>query len=359
MDEATLTLRAERRARILVGSGALKRLPGLVSGLDPYKAAIVADANVPGSLVEAVRRGLEAEGIPAGVMSVCCGERVKSIDSVAEMWEFMAREGLTRESVLVAIGGGALLDAAGFAAATYMRGVMLAYVPTTTLAQVDAAIGGKTAVDLGRAKNLVGAFYHPDLVVVDPLILRGLPRQAYTPGFAEVVKHAAIKGGRWLSWLRSRAGGVESRDPRVLDEVVRFSVSVKVEVIRRDYTERGFRAVLNFGHTVGHAVEAASGYRVSHGHAVSMGLAAESRLAVEVAGLPEREALEVEETLRAFGLPTVIPLEGRRLLAAMRHDKKFTRGRPRIPLPRRLGDFSIFEVDWGVLESWLSKVTRT
>lgn len=359
MDEATLTLRAERRARIVAGLGSLARLPKLISGLNPYRVALIVDGNVPWSIVEAVRDGLESIGIPASVLRVKGGEAAKTIESVEAMWRFMAREGVTRDSMVLAVGGGGLLDAAGFAAATYMRGIMLAYLPTTTLAQADAAVGGKTAIDLGWAKNLIGAFYHPDLVVIDPSILGGLPEEAYTPGFAEVVKHAVIKGGWWLSWLKSRAEGVKSRDPKTLDEVIRFSVSVKLEVIKRDYVERGYRAVLNFGHTVGHAVEAASSYRVSHGYAVSMGLAAESRLAVEVTGLPEGEAAEVEWALRALGLPTRIPLPPSLLVDAMRLDKKFARGRPRIPLPRRLGDFSVVELDWEMVKSWLSRVTRT
>ncbi len=359
MDEATLELTVERRARIIVGAGSLARLPRLVAGLDPHRVAAVVDGNVPWSLVEAVRDGLESEGIPVSVLRVRGGEGAKTLESVERMWRFMAEEGVTRQSLLLAVGGGALLDAAGFAAATYMRGIMLAYVPTTTLAQADAAVGGKTAIDLGWAKNLVGVFYHPDLVVIDPLLLRSLPNGAYMPGFAEVVKHATIKGGWWLSWLESRADGIKSRDPRVLDEVIRFSVSVKLEVIRRDYAERGYRAVLNFGHTLGHAVEAASGFRVSHGHAVSIGLATESLLAVEVAGLPPEEASAVEGALKALGLPTQVPLTPERLLEAMRLDKKFARGKPRIPLPRRLGDFTIVELDWGVVKSWLSRVTRT
>ncbi|GAB6148078.1 3-dehydroquinate synthase [Stetteria hydrogenophila] len=359
MDEATLTLRSERRARIVVGNGSLSLLPRLAAGLDSYMAVVVHDPGIPGGLVARVRRGLEEAGLRTLVHPARRGEEAKTIEAVVEIWEFLARAGATRDTLLVAVGGGGVLDAAGFAAATYMRGVKLAYVPTTTLAQADAAIGGKTAIDAAGVKNLVGAFYHPDLVVVDPSILAGAPEEAYTPGFAEVVKHAAIKGREWVEWLRSKAPGVKARDPRVLEEVVKFSVSVKLEVVERDYTEAGYRAVLNFGHTIGHAVEAASGYRIPHGYAVSVGLNAESRMAVELTGLPEEEAGLLAETLRAFGLPLKAPPLPGDPLAALRLDKKFRRGKPRLPLPRRLGDFEIVEVDWGVLESWVPRLIPT
>ncbi len=358
MDEVTLTLHEEKVSRVVVGSGALSRLAGLVTGLDPLNVLVLADSGVPDSIVDSVVNQLEGRGMTVSASSVGGGEGVKTLGSVEKIWRLMVASGLTRRSVLVAIGGGSLLDASGFAASTYMRGIKLAYVPTTTLAQVDAAVGGKNAIDVGGGKNLVGTFYHPDIVVIDPTILANLPNHIFVDGFSEVVKHAAIRGKRWVSWLLTIADAVMARDEKVLNEVVRFSVLTKLDVIRRDYKERGARVLLNFGHTVGHAIEVVSGYRISHGKAVAMGLVAEASLATKVLGLPMDEADLLSAALTELGLPTGIGYSAEELVSVMRLDKKFLNGRPRIPLPRRLGDFEIVEFEWGVIAACLSELTH-
>ncbi len=358
MDEVTLTLHEERAARIVVGSGALSKLPELVAGLDPLNVLVLADPGVPGGLVNDVISGLVERGLRASASTVGGGEGVKTIRSVERIWRLMAASGLTRRSLVVAVGGGSLLDASGFAASTYMRGVRLAYVPTTTLAQADAAVGGKNAVDIDGWKNLVGTFYHPDIVVIDPTILASLPHRIFVDGFSEVVKHAALRGAGRVSWLLTIAEAVRARDERVLDQVIRFSVMTKVDVIRRDYKERGVRALLNFGHTVGHAIEVVSGYRVSHGAAVAAGLVAEASLATKVLGMPEDEVSLLASALTELGLPTSVGYPPERLVSAMRLDKKFLNGKPRIPLPRRLGDFEIVELDWEVIGDWLTELAR-
>lgn len=358
MDEATLELRMERKARVVVGRGSLARLPSLVAGMNPHQVLIIVDSGVPRQLAHVMEEGLRGEGLKVYMTVTSGGEGVKTLSSVEGIWKIMAEVGMTRGSLLLAMGGGALLDAAGFAAATYMRGIMSAYIPTTTLAQSDASIGGKTGIDLPWSKNIVGVFYHPELVVIDPEILLGLPDHAYITGFSEVVKHAAIRGREWVTWLMDKVDGIRARDPDVLTEVVRFSVETKLDIIRRDYLEKGLRTLLNFGHTLGHALEVASGYRISHGEAVSAGIVAESLLAQEIAGFPGDEAELLRSLLEMLGLPTRINCQAFILLQAMRRDKKFTRGKPRIPLPRRLGEFTVEELSWGVVESWLSKATR-
>ena len=359
MDEVTLELSTRRKARIVIGRGSLEKAPKIIADLNPHLVVAIVDNRVPHRFAEEVIDGLEREGIPVNTLRIDGGENTKSIETVERIWKFMAGSRATRRSLLLAVGGGALLDSAGFAASTYMRGVMSAYIPTTTLAQSDAAIGGKTGIDLAWAKNLVGVFYHPDVVIIDPLILVDLPEDVYLPGFAEVVKHAAIKGEQWVSWLQSRIEGIMARDPQVLDDVVRFSVSAKIDVIKRDYVENGVRAFLNYGHTMGHAIEVASNYKVSHGNAVAIGLVAESLLAVETTGFPRDEAQMLIDLVRHLGLPTETTYPADILLDAMRLDKKFLNGNPRIPLPRKLGDFTIVELDWGDIRWWLSAVTRT
>lgn len=359
MDETTVELAVRRRAKIIVGRGSLETAAKHIADLDPNLVVAIVDNRVPEKHLENIVQRLETEGVQVYTARIDGGENVKTIRNVEKIWQIMAGARMTRRSLLLAIGGGALLDAAGFAAATYMRGVMSGYIPTTTLAQADAAIGGKTAIDLAWAKNLIGVYSHPDIVVIDPLILTTLPRKVYIPGFAEVIKHAAIRGRSRVSWLQARLEGIMARDPYVLDDVIRFSISTKLEVIKKDYIEKGVRTLLNFGHTMGHAIEVASGYKVNHGNAVAVGIVAESSLAVTTTGFPADEAELLTDLIRRLGLPTQTRYPANILLEAMRLDKKFLNNRPRIPLPRRLGDFTIKELSWGDIKIWLSKVTPT
>jgi 3-dehydroquinate synthase len=230
-------------------------------------------------------------------------------------------------------------DLAGFLAASWHRGVPLVQVPTTLLAMVDAAIGGKTAVNLRGGKNLVGAVHQPLAVYADTAALDTLPQARLRDGFAEVVKAGVIADAGLFRWLEPRAARLLERRPRLLTEAIDRSVQVKASVVRRDEREAGRRAMLNFGHTVAHALEAASGYRVSHGRAVAIGMVVEAHLAVAATGFPVAELERLERLLAAFGLPTRVPpgLAPERLARAARRDKKARRGRTRYALPLRLG----------------------
>lgn len=356
MDEATIEVCDARRVRVLTGLGLLGRLGEILEGYNPYKVLLVMDSRLPAGTASLISSSLGGR-FRLSVYRVEGGEQVKGIGFVESLWRFMAGEGFTRRSMVVVAGGGTLLDAAGFAAATFMRGVPTVYIPTTTLAQVDASIGGKTGIDFDGGKNIVGVFHHPEVTVIDPELLLGLPRNIYLEGFSEVVKHAVIAGRGWLEWLERHAEGIAARDPQVLYEAVAFSVSTKLDIVSRDYVERGVRAVLNYGHTYGHAVEASTGYRVPHGHAVSLGLVAESMLAMEVTGFPEDDADRIHRVLEALSLPTRMRLDPERLVRAMKNDKKFLDGTPRIPLPRRPGDFTIEEIPWRAVEDWVRRAS--
>ncbi len=237
------------------------------------------------------------------------------------------------------MGGGVTGDLAGFLAATWQRGIPVVQVPTSLLAMVDAAVGGKTAVNLPGGKNLVGAFHQPWGVYADVGVLKTLPESFYREGFAEVVKSAAIADSRLLRLLLDSLEPLLARSPEALEAVIGRSVEIKCRVVRRDEREAGRRAALNFGHTVGHALETVTGYGLPHGSAVSIGMCVEARLAARHTGFPERHRRRLEKALEAFGLPTRVPdgIDAGAVVAAARHDKKALAGRARYALPLRLG----------------------
>ena len=273
------------------------------------------------------------------------GERAKSIRQLDELWRDLAAAELERRDVVVAIGGGAITDVAGFAAATFRRGVAWIAVPTTLVGQVDAAIGGKTAIDVA-AKNDVGAFHLPEVVIADPVVLETLPSREWAAGFAEVVKTALLQGGRLWELVRSWEPGTGEIAERT--ELVRLTAACKARVVGEDPTEQGLRAVLNLGHTIGHGVEAASGYgELLHGEAVAIGLLAALRLSVELRGLDAAVLAETERILVRAGLPTrATGLTADEVAAAMRGDKKRTGGRPRLVLLDSVGS-PVFGIDPG------------
>ncbi len=263
-----------------------------------------------------------------GVFVVEPGEVSKSVITVERCWDWLADRGARRDDVVVALGGGVVGDLAGFAAATYQRGVSLWQVPTTLLAQVDSSVGGKTAIDLGAGKNLVGAFYQPDLVVIDPLTLTTLGEQDYAGGLGEVVKHALLMSPEGLAGLEADAPRIVERDLATVSRIVKESIGYKASVVQDDEKERGKRAVLNLGHTVAHAIEVVEGFgSVAHGQAVALGLLVALALSEELLGLESAVRERTCRLLTAFGLSTTIDLPPvELLLAATGRDKKVRAG---------------------------------
>jgi len=240
---------------------------------------------------------------------------------------------------VIAVGGGVTGDLAGFVAATWQRGVPVIQVPTSLLAMVDSALGGKTAVNLPGGKNLVGSFHRPVALYADVGLLATLPDAHYVGGFAEAVKSAVVGDAKLFGWLESGHDALLDRHPASLVRLVVACLSVKGRIVARDEREQGRRAVLNFGHTVAHALEAASGYRTPHGRAVALGMVVEGRIASRVTGFPAAHARRVEALLRRFGLPSVPPrrLDVDALVRAAARDKKNRAGELRLALPRSLG----------------------
>jgi 3-dehydroquinate synthase len=267
------------------------------------------------------------------------GERQKSLRRASALWDELVSRGADRQSVIVAFGGGVIGDLAGFVAACYMRGVPYVQIPTTLVAQVDSSVGGKVAVNHPRAKNLIGAFYQPLLVVADVSLLHTLPAREYRQGLAEAVKTALIADPELFQWFEANVAAVARRDESALAHMVRRCCEIKADIVSADERESGRRAVLNFGHTVGHALEALAGYRrLRHGEAVSIGMSAAARVAERLGMFSEAEAERLANLLSSFRLPTRIPgTPISAVLEAMQSDKKTLAGSPRLVLPREIG----------------------
>jgi len=268
------------------------------------------------------------------------GESEKNLARFAEILDALAAQRASRDVTVIALGGGVIGDLAGFAAACWMRGVRLVQLPTTLLAMVDSAVGGKTAVDLPAGKNLVGAFHQPSAVFADIDTLATLPERELRAGLAEVVKYGAIFDARFFEWIETNAEALLSRDADALGEAVLRSCKHKIKVVARDETERGPRALLNFGHTFGHAIETEAGYgTLLHGEAVAIGMVLAARLSGELGRSPLLDSARLAGLLAHFGLPIELPegLSAEALLERMRLDKKAVSGQLRLVLWTRLG----------------------
>jgi len=307
------------------------------------KAALVTDSSVAALYLEPALESLRAAGLEATSAIIPPGEASKTLAQAGELYDRMLRAGLDRGSVVVALGGGVVTDLAGFVAATYMRGIAWIAVSTTLLGQVDASVGGKTAVDHPECKNLIGAFHQPSAVLCDVATLATLPDEELRNGLAETVKHAVIRDPDLFKDLERRADAILARDPAVLEPIVARNVRIKADVVAADEREADLRRILNYGHTIGHALESLLG--LTHGRAVALGMMAEARLA-ERRGLVGRAVVERQKALlERFGLPVSLPTgaDAERCLAIMRHDKKAEAGRLRFVLPEAIGSVRVVE----------------
>lgn len=329
---------AERSYDVVIGRGLLASL-GRRAGevLKRRRCAVVTDFHVAPLHAQAALQSLAGSGIECALIKVPAGETAKCMSAAEEICREMIRAGLDRNAFLVALGGGVIGDLAGFAASIYLRGIPFVQVPTTLLAQVDSSVGGKTGVNTAEGKNLIGTFAQPALVLADIDTLQTLPQRVYYEGFAEIIKHAAIRDASLFDPITAIADGEGS-----LTELVRRNVEIKARIVEQDEHETsGERALLNFGHTIGHAIEASAGYgELFHGEAIALGMVAAARLSSEIAGLPPAAAARISGLLKRFELPTRLPdkITEEAVLDHLRHDKKFNEGRIRFVLLRALGD---------------------
>ncbi len=347
---------------VVIEAGALGRLGGLLREAAPAsRYVLITDANVERAHGAAVLGVLRGAGLRAEALVVAAGEVEKNRERWTELTDRMLEMGVGRDGCVLALGGGVVGDLAGFVAATYLRGVPVVQIPTTVLAMVDASVGGKTGVDTGAGKNLVGAVHQPSLVVADPLTLGTLPERELRSGLAEAVKHGAIADRAYFDWIADAAAALAGGDVEALTRLVATSVRIKAGVVSRDPLERGERKALNFGHTIAHAVEALSGFALPHGYAVAIGMVTEARVG-ERAGVTEAgTAAELERVLGRLGLPVAVPREiaSESILERALLDKKARAGRARYALLAELGriardaggDASIEVEDGVVLEA--------
>jgi len=337
-----------RSYRIIVESGAVATVGAHLRELGVgSRAALVSDAAIGSLYGKTVVRSLEGAGFSVALVEVPEGEAAKTLAVAGQCWNELLALGLDRTSTVLALGGGAVGDVAGFVAATYMRGVNFVQVPTTVLAQVDASIGGKTAIDHPNAKNLIGAFHQPRLVLVDPAVVRSLPEREYRSGVAEIVKHGIVLDADYFAEVERDAAALCARDLPVVERIIGGSCRLKASVVERDERESELRHVLNYGHTIGHALEAATGYaRFAHGEAVALGIVAEARLARRLGLASEDTVARQERLLHAVGLPVKAEaIDTDAVVAAIGRDKKARDGRVPFVLAPRIGAFRlVFDV---------------
>lgn len=344
MRELTVEL-GERSYPIYLGSGVLSEIGALFHkhGIKPTSPLLlVTDRNVAKLHLADVTEKLTEAGFRVTPFICEPGERSKSLEVLEEIVTVALEAGLERNSVVVALGGGVVGDLAGFAAASYMRGVRFVQIPTTILAH-DSSVGGKVAVNHRLAKNIIGAFHQPQMVLYDMSLLLSLPDRDVRSGLAEVVKHGLIWDAGFTAWCREHAEQLVSLQPEALEYALYEGCRVKSIVVSEDEREGGLRAILNLGHTIGHALEAVAGYNeLLHGEAISIGMAGSAKLAVSL-GYPESIYTETRSLLEKFGLPVILPkhLDTDAIMAAMMHDKKFKESRMVFIVPTAIGKVEI------------------
>lgn len=331
---------------IVVERGALASVGARLRALRVgSRATLFTDPGIARRYARTVTESLRGAGFVVNVVELPEGEAAKTLAVAADGWDACVAAGLDRSSTVVALGGGAVGDLAGFVSATYMRGTNFVQLPTTVLAQVDASSGGKTAIDHRKGKNLIGAFHQPRLVVVDTATVDSLPEREYRSGLAEVVKHGVVLEAAYFEDVEASGDALAQREPTTVDRVIAGSCRLKASVVERDERESDLRMVLNYGHTIGHAIEAATGFaRMTHGEAVSLGMAAEAALAVRlgIASIATRE--RQEHLLARLGLPTrMSAIDPAPVLEAITRDKKSRDGRVPFVLAPEIGRFKVVD----------------
>jgi 3-dehydroquinate synthase len=310
-----------------VGSAILDRVGELAreAGLKPGRAALITDSNVGKIYAARVTASLKSAGFDPIVIEIAAGEASKSLEMLSTLYDRMTAAELDRQSTVFALGGGVTGDLSAFAAATYLRGIAVVQIPTTVVAQVDSALGGKSGVNHRIAKNLIGAFHQPRMILADIESLTTLPDREFREGFAEVVKYGAIMDAPMVADLERDIDAILSRDISVLEAVVERSLRHKATVVAGDEREAGPRKTLNFGHTIGHAIEASAGYgKYLHGEAVAIGMAAACKISSKFARLPDIDSTRLIKLIGRMGLPTAMPSDwnGEDFMGALRLDKK-------------------------------------
>lgn len=342
MEKVTVNLQ-DRSYPIYIGANILHEIAGLCTPLDlSGRGALITNPVVGGLYGKQVLSSFEEQGTSLTLLEVPDGEEFKNLHEVGALYERLLPLGLDRRSPIVALGGGVIGDLAGFVAATFMRGLPLLQVPTSLVGQVDSSVGGKVGVNLPQAKNMVGAFYQPNLVVSDVALLRTLPPREFRAGLAEVVKYGVIADKAFFEWLEANIRAIVSGEEQCVIEAVKTSCRIKADVVERDERDEGIRAALNFGHTVGHALEVATGYsELSHGEAVAIGMVAAARISFQMGLCSQEVPNRLERLLKQIGLATELPIEPKNIVNAIGYDKKVRKSLTYFVLTKDLGTVTV------------------
>lgn len=328
----------ETRGAALVGSGLVEQLGERIGKYLPHSTcAIISDSNVASLFGDWVKRSLQSANFQPTLITIPAGEKSKTLEQAGAICHQMIAAGLDRRSFVIGLGGGMIGDISGFVAAIYHRGVPHVQIPTTLLAMVDSSIGGKTGVNTADGKNLIGLFHHPSLVIDDVEVLKTLPRREFNQGFAEIIKHAVIADAEMFGALKNE----QANDALALQLLIKRNIEIKSKIVAKDERDQtGERALLNFGHTIGHAIERAGDYRkFLHGEAVSLGIVAACAISIKKAGLSPGERDAILDLLRQFNLPTQLPkvFPPEKIIETLKFDKKFEGGNVRFVVTPHIG----------------------
>ena len=344
----TVDIKASGDYTVYIGSGLTDKIPDYIKQLEKVtRICIVSDDNVFPLYGKKLEQQLENDGFEVFCFVFEHGERSKSLETYGRLLEYLCGHGLTRSDLIVALGGGVTGDLAGFAAATYQRGIRYIQIPTTLLAAVDSSVGGKTAVDLQTGKNQVGCFYQPSLVLCDPDTLSSLPEEEYKCGCAEVIKYAILRSRTFFDSLKKTPVSLQA------EHVIYTCVGMKRDYVQEDEFDTGSRMFLNLGHSVGHAVETLSGFTILHGQAVAIGMAAITRAALRNGFCNKNTYDDVLSILEQYGLPTANPFPSEDVVKVMLSDKKLTGKTIRLIVPEQIGRCRILPVDTDKLSDWV------
>lgn len=348
-----------RSYTIHIGHGLLASAGQILKETYPLisKAMVVTNPTVNSLYGQEVFSSLAEAGITAMLAEIPDGEEYKALSTAEGIYDLAYTSELDRKTPIIALGGGVVGDLAGFVAATYLRGVPFVQIPTTLLAQVDSSVGGKVAVNHPRGKNIIGAFYQPSVVMADLSTLKTLDQREMRAGMSEVIKYGVISDKAFFGWLEENLERAMEQDSGAMENIVTVSCRIKAEVVQEDETEQGRRAILNFGHTVGHAVESLTGYGVyRHGEAVAVGMAAAARISEKMGLMDSRERKRLESLLERAGLPVSVPvsLDRKDLISSMRKDKKVISSRLTFVIPEAIGRVRMVrDLDEGLILSCL------
>ena len=332
----------ERGYNLTIGAGVLARAGELARaalGERTRRLAIISNARVHGYYSKVLEKSLKREGFITVTHLIGDGERAKSIRTAERAWAFLIAQGFERSDGVIALGGGVVGDLAGFVASTFFRGINYLQIPTTLLAQIDSSVGGKTAVNHALGKNLIGTFHQPRAVLIDLTTLKTLPRRELRAGLYEAIKYGFIRDRELSSYLRVNLDRINSLDPETMTHLITRCCQIKAEVVAADERESDLRRILNFGHTVGHALETVTGFRrLKHGEAVGYGMQCASAIAEKVGIIGQQDALIIRDRIAALGkLPPIDDLKTRKIMTAMSHDKKVVQSKLHFILPTTIG----------------------